>query len=213
MKLYSYFRSSAAFRVRIGMNLKGLSYTQIPVNLLDSEQLSDSYRAHNAQGLVPALALDDGTVMAQSMAILEWLEEAHPEPPLLPKDALDRAYVRGLCQHIACDVHPLNNMSVTNYLKEDLGADSEAIHRWYTRWMHRGFSAIEAQVSGGNGRFCHGDTPGMTDCLLIPQMFNAFRFEVDMTPFPTLRSIYDHCYSLDAFIDANPANQPDTPVN
>jgi maleylacetoacetate isomerase len=145
------------------------------------------------------------------MAVLEWLEETHPDPALLPADALGRAYVRGLCNHIACDVHPLNNMSVTNYLKEDLDADGDAILRWYTRWMHRGFTAIERQVAEAGGRHCYGDAPGMADCLLIPQMFNAFRFGVQMEPFPTLCSIYEHCNTLDAFIAANPANQPDTP--
>ena len=211
MELYSYFRSSAAFRVRIALNLKGLEYQQVPVNLLNAEQLSEHYRQHNPQGLVPALALDDNTVLAQSMAIMEWLEEAYPQPALLPDTPLERAYVRGLCQHIACDVHPLNNMSVTNYLKAHLDADTTAVHNWYSHWMHRGFSAIEEQVSSGNGQVCYGQTPGLADCLLIPQMFNAFRFEVDMAAFPTLCAIYEYCNSLDAFIAANPAYQPDTP--
>ncbi|MDA8752775.1 maleylacetoacetate isomerase [Halieaceae bacterium] len=211
MILHSYYRSSAAYRVRIALNLKGISYTQSAVNLLASQQHSPGYLARNPQGLVPALELDDGSVIAQSTAILEWLEECYPEPALLPAGSLARARVRSLCSHIACDVHPLNNMSVTSYLKEDLGADDAAIHRWYTRWMHRGFSAFELMVRDGNGRYCHGDVPGLADCLLIPQMFNAFRFDVDMGPFPTLCSIYAHCNTLEAFAQAQPTRQPDAP--
>ncbi len=213
MKLYSFFRSSSAFRVRIALNLKGISYDLVAVDLSASEQLSEDYRQHNPQALVPAIQLEDGTVISQSMAILEWLEETVPEPALLPGDVGQRAFVRGLCQHIACDMQPLNNMSVTSYLQQDLNADDDAIHRWYTRWMHRGFGALELQVADNGGHYCHGSAPGLADCLLIPQMFNAFRFGVDMTPFPTLCSIYEHCNTLEAFIAANPANQPDTPTN
>lgn len=211
MQLYSYYRSSSAFRVRIALNLKGLAYEQRPVNLDSAEQLSDSYRSLNPQGRVPALVLENGTVIAQSMAILEWLEEAHPEPALLPTTAAARAHVRSLCQQVACDMQPLNNMSVVGYLKHDLAADDDATQRWYTHWMHRGFAALEQEVADGGGHYCYGDAPGLADCLLIPQVFNAYRFGVDMAPFPTVRAIYEHCSTLDAFIAANPANQPDTP--
>lgn len=211
MILHGYYRSSATYRVRIALALKGIAYQTAAVNLLESQQHSTGYLARNPQGLVPALELEDGSVIAQSMAILEWLEETRPDPALLPDDPLSRARVRSLCNHIACDVHPLNNLSVTQYLKDDLAADDAAVQRWYSHWMHRGFRAVEQQVREGGGQYCYGERPGLADCLLIPQMFNAIRFKVDLEPFPALRSIYAHCNSLAAFSQAHPANQPDAP--
>ena len=209
MKLYSYFRSSAAYRVRIGLNLKRLAYDYVPVNLLRAEQKSAGYLSRNPQGLVPALETDDGALIAQSMAILEWLEETHPTPALLPKNPVQRARVRSMALNIACDIHPLNNIAILNYLKRELAADDAQVSAWYGVWVRRGFDAVEKTLAETAGDFCFGDTPTLADCCLIPQVFNADRFEVPTSDYPHIRRIHDHCLTLDAFADAAPARQPD----
>jgi maleylacetoacetate isomerase len=210
VKLYSYFRSSAAYRVRIGLNLKGLAYDYLPVNLLDGEHKEEAYLDKNPQGLVPAMALPDGEVLGQSMALLEWLEETCPEPPLLPADAVQRARVRSLASCIACDIHPLCNMSVTNYLKVNFAADQEEVLRWYTTWMHRGFSAIEQVLASNDGRFCFGDQPCLADVVLVPQVYNAVRFKIPLDAFPHITRVVDNCNALPTFADAAPEAQPDS---
>jgi maleylpyruvate isomerase len=209
LTLYSYFRSSAAYRVRIGLNLKGLEYHTIGVNLLQSEQRAADYLALNPHGLVPALQLPDGRLLAQSVAILEWLEDSFPEPALLPPDACERARVRAMCQSIACDIHPLNNLRVLNYLSAELGVADERKTAWYHHWLELGFSGLEQQI--GNSAFCAGDAPGMADAFLVPQIANALRFRFDMGPFPGLMRINERCCSLDAFARAHPDAQPDNP--
>jgi maleylacetoacetate isomerase len=209
MKLYTYHRSSAAYRVRIALNLKGIAYNPVSINLLEAEQKGEQYRANNPQGLIPALELDDGTVISQSTAILEWLEETHTDIPLLPQDPLQRAAVRSLVNHIACDIHPLNNLSILYYLKDSLAADQAQVDQWYSQWINRGFGAIELIAEKGNGQFCFGDQPGLADCYLIPQVFNALRFKVDINDYPTILSVYEHCNSLAAFHQAHPDQQAD----
>jgi maleylacetoacetate isomerase len=209
MKLYSYFRSSAAFRVRIALNLKGLAFEYLPVDLLKQEQKSESFMQYNPQGLVPALALDNGEVLAQSVAIIEWLEESRPEPALLPADILERARVRSMVNNICCDVHPLCNVSVTNYLKKEYNAESADTLLWYTTWMHRGFSAIEQVLAKNKVLYSFGDTPGMADIFLAPQVYNARRFNIPLDDFPHLVRVVDNCMQLDAFAQAAPEAQPD----
>lgn len=212
MILYSYFRSSAAYRVRIGLNLKGLDYAIEPVHLLKDggQQLSEQYRALNANALVPTL-LDDDHALSQSMAIVEYLDETHPEPALLPGTALDRAYVRAVAQSIACEIHPLNNLRVLKYLKHTLGVSEEAKDAWYRHWIEIGFGGLEATLTreGKAGRFCFGDTPTLADLCLVPQVFNAQRFQVDLEPYPTIVRIFDACMELPAFRQAAPKAQPD----
>ena len=209
MKLYSYYRSSAAYRVRIALNLKGLPYDYVAVNLLHSEQKSEEYMARNPQGLLPALELEGGEVLAQSVAILEWLEESVPEPALLPSDPLPRARVRSLVNNIVCDIHPLNNLSIMNYLRKELGASDEGVHRWYCNWVDRGFSAIEQNLADNMGDCCFGDQPTLADVCLIPQVYNAYRFKVPMESYPNIRQVVQHCNSLEAFANATPEAQPD----
>ncbi len=209
MKLYSYYRSSAAYRVRIALNLKGLPYDYAAVNLLHSEQKSEAYTSRNPQGLVPALELDNGELLAQSMAILEWLEETCPPPSLLPADPLQRARVRSMVNNITCDIHPLNNLSVMNYLRSELGAGDDDIHRWYCNWVDRGFKAIEQTLAGSMGDCCFGDQPTLADVCLVPQVYNAYRFKVPMEPYPNIRQVVQHCNSLPAFASAAPEVQPD----
>ncbi|MEP4487080.1 MAG: maleylacetoacetate isomerase [Halioglobus sp.] len=209
MKHYSYFRSSAAYRVRIALNLKGVDYGQVSVDLVTAEQKAQPYLALNPQGLVPALELEDGTVLNQSMAILEWLEDTYKTPALYPAAATQRALMRGFCLNIACDVHPLNNLSVLNFLKDELDAQQEQLAAWYSHWVCRVFDAAEQQVATDSGKFCFGNTPSMADCVLIPQMYNALRFNVDVGSYPTLMSIYEHCTSLPAFASADPLKQSD----
>jgi maleylpyruvate isomerase len=212
MKLYDYFRSSASYRVRIGLKLKGLEYESVPVHLVrdGGEQLKAEYRAVNPSALVPALQ-DDGATMTQSLAILEYLDEMHPLMPLLPRDALGRARVRSLSQAIACDIHPINNLRVLRYLVKQAGLTEEAKNAWYEHWVHEGFSALESTLanSADTGRFCHGDTPTIADCVLVPQVFNAVRFKIDMAPYPTIARIDAECAKLPAFVAAHPSNQPD----
>lgn len=212
MKLYSYFRSSASYRVRIALNLKGLPYETVPVHLLNNggEQLSEQYRGINPDGLVPALD-DDGAVLTQSLAIIEYLEETHPQLPLLPLEAQARAYVRAVALAIACDIHPVNNLRILKYLTKTLQVDENAKNAWYRHWCEQGLGALEKLVAGSGraGRFVLGDTPTLADCFLVPQIFNAQRFDCDLSAMPTLMRINDACLALPAFADAAPARQPD----
>ena len=203
LTLYSYWRSSAAYRVRIALNLKGLSYQTIPVHLINNggEQLSDAYRAINPQGLVPVL-LHQGHVLTQSMAICEYLDECFEQYPLLPADSLARAQVRSLALQVACEIHPINNLRVQKYLKDQCGDALDTIE-WMTHWMTEGFSAIEQQLENS------ADRPGLFECFLVPQVYNAERYGTDMSVFPVIRQIVAQCRELPAFSDAAPENQPD----
>ncbi len=209
MILYGYALSSASYRVRIALNLKGLEATTVPVHLRRGEQRQPDFLQLNSQGFVPALRLDDGAVLTQSMAIIEYLEETHPQPRLLPAAPKARARVRALCQLIACDVHPLNNLRVLKYLEAQLGLDENARNAWYRHWIQSGFEALEQSFArdAPSGRFCHGDSPGMADVLLVPQVFNARRFSVDLAPYPRLVAIDAACRELPAFAAAAPERQ------
>ena len=212
MKLHTYFRSSAAYRVRIALNLKGLDYEAVPVHLVrgGGEHRQPAYLGLNPAGLVPALE-DQGQVLTQSLAIVEYLEETHPQPALLPAAALDRARVRAIAQAIACDIHPVNNLRVLQYLTRELGASEEQKNAWYRHWIGVGMQAVEAMLAGDarTGAFCHGDTPGLADCCLVPQVFNARRFGCDLSAMPTVLRIADTCAGLEAFGRAAPEAQPD----
>jgi len=212
MRLYDYFRSSAAYRVRIAFNLKGVTPDERTfVHLRMGNQRAQDYLALNPQGLVPALELDDGAVLTQSLAIIEYLDEAYPEPPLLPADAADRARVRAIALQIACEIHPLNNLRVLNYLVGTLGLSREQKDGWYRYWIDVGFEALEKTLSHdtATGRFCHGGQPTLADICLVPQIANARRFSIDMSPYPTLTRIEGACRELPAFAAAEPARQPD----
>jgi len=211
MKLYDYFRSSAAYRVRIALNLKGVSPERASVHLRRGAQRAEDYLAMNPQGLVPALVTDTGDVLTQSLAIIEWLEESYPQPPLLPPEAAGRARVRALALAIACDIHPLNNLRVLNYLTGTLGATDAQKDGWYRYWCDVGLEALETQLAreASTGKFCHGDTPTMADICLVPQLANARRVDLDLTPYPTLLAIETACTALPAFAAAAPARQPD----
>lgn len=216
MKLYHYFRSSASYRVRIALNLKGLTCEQIPVHLLKDggQQLLPEYRAINADALVPALVVDDGAtdaVITQSLAIIEYLDEVHPQPPLLPASAADRAFVRSVALSIACDIHPLNNLRVLRYLSGNLKVSDADRDAWYRHWCEQGLQALETTLARDKrvGRFCYGDAPTLADCCLIPQIYNARRLQCDLSALPTIMRINDHCLTLDAFGKASPENQPD----
>ena len=212
MKLYSFFRSSAAYRVRIALNLKGLPYDYSPVHLSrgGGEQLRPEFRSVNPQALVPVLQ-DGERLFSQSLAIIEYLDEVHPSPPLLPKTPAERARVRALAQTIACEIHPLNNTRVLNYLTGVAGVGDDAKNSWYRHWVAEGFKSLEARLAGApaTGKFCHGDTPGIADCCLVPQVFNARRFKCDLSPYPTLIAIEGRCQALEAFQRAAPERQPD----
>lgn len=215
MKLYSYFRSSAAYRVRIALNLKGLPYDIVPVHLLKNggEQLTEDYRKLNPDGLVPAL-IDEaagGFALTQSLSIIEYLDEAYPTPALLPSHAVDRAFVRSLALTIACEIHPLNNLRVLRYLTQKLKVSEDEKNAWYRHWVVQGLSAVEATLANDSrvGKFCYGDTPTLADCFLVPQVFNAQRFNCDLSDMPTIVRINDACLALDAFVKASPAQQPD----
>ncbi len=214
MRLYSYWRSSSAYRVRIALNLKGLDYELIPVHLVrdGGEQHSESFRRINPQQLVPALECDS-TVITQSMAIVEFLEERWPARPLLPADAGERAKVRSLAQLIACEIQPLNNLRVLAELRLSFGADAAQVRHWYRHWLGLGFSALEAELrrNAANGDFCGGDVPGMADAFLIPQVYNARRYDFDLAACPTIARIDANCAVLPEFIAATPENQPDAP--
>jgi maleylacetoacetate isomerase len=211
VRLYAYYRSSAAYRVRIALALKGLSAEIRPVNLAAGEQAGDEFRGRNPQGLVPVLETDDGTCLSQSVAILEWLEETIPEPALYPASALDRARYRALCQHIASDIHPLNNLRVLRYLGGPMSQSKEAIDTWYAHWITLGFSALEGEVAGWGTGFSLGDDPGMFEVMLVPQLYNARRFAVATDAFPALVELDARCATIDAFRTAHPHRQPDTP--
>lgn len=206
--LHSYWRSSAAYRVRIGLNLKGLDYTQVAHDLRAGEQRAAEYRRIAPQGLVPALEAD-GTVLTQSPAILEWLEERHPTPALLPAEANPRAVVRAMAAIVGCDIHPLNNLRVLKALKHDLGAEQAVIDRWVAHWIGEGFAALEALVQQHGRGFCFGDAPTLADCFLVPQLYNARRFAVDLSPFPALLAVDRRCAELEPFARAAPERQPD----
>jgi maleylacetoacetate isomerase len=210
MKLYTFFRSSAAFRVRIALNVKGLPYESLPKAFAKNEHRAADYLALNPQGLIPALAID-GVVLSQSLAIIEYLDERHPQPPLLPSDPIDRARVRSMAMAIACEIHPLNNLRVLNYLKGELKQDEAGVATWYRHWVTEGFRGLEVQARefSAAGRYCFGDTLSLADVCLVPQMFNARRFKTDLTPFPTLAGISAHLESLPAFAAARPEVQPD----
>ena len=212
MKLHTYFRSSAAFRVRIALNIKGVAYEAVPRHLLKEggQHRSADYLAANPQGLIPALE-DHGVVLAQSLAIIEYLEETHPEPPLLPRNAIERAQVRAMALGIACDVHPLQNLSVTNYLSQELKQDDTAVERWRTHWISKGFRALEelAKRHSGDGVHCFGSSVTLADVFLLPQLVSARRFKCDVAPYPTLVNIGKHLETLPAFAKAAPAAQPD----
>jgi len=210
MKLYTYYRSSAAYRVRIALNLKGLEREEAYVHLRRQEQRAPAYLKENPQGLVPTL-IDGDVGIGQSLAIIEYLEETHPEPPLLPATPAARARVRQLALLIAADIHPIDNLKVLNYLTREMGVDEADRLKWYRHWVDEGLTALEALLAGNadTGRYCHGDAPGLADVCLVPQMYNAARFEVDMAPYPTLCRINDACLELAAFADAAPDVQPD----
>jgi maleylacetoacetate isomerase/maleylpyruvate isomerase len=207
VKLYTYFRSSASFRVRIALNLKGLAYQPAFVHLAKGEHRQPQYTSVNAQALVPTLELDDGTRLTQSLAIMEWLDEKHPSPALLPKDPLARARVRALSDLIACEIHPLNNLRVLQHLKR-LGRTQDEIDAWYRHWIADGLQKFEAEMAG-SGRFCHGDTPTMADCCLVPQIFNAKRYSSDLAAYPKTLRVFESCMKLEAFDRAQPSKQPD----
>ena len=211
MKLYDYFRSSAAYRVRIALNLKGVAPERGFVHLRKGAQREEAYLALNPQGLVPALATDGGDVLTQSLAILEWLDETYPVPPLLPAEAAGRARVRAIALSIACDIHPLDNTRVLNYLTGTLGITGAQKDGWYKYWIDVGFEALETRLAreAATGRFCHGDAPTIADICLVPQLANARRVAFDFAPYPTLTRIEAACLALPAFAAAAPAKQPD----
>lgn len=211
MKLHGYFRSSAAFRARIALNLKGLGYDNAFHHLRKNEQNAPAFLKLNPMGLVPALQ-DDSTVVPQSLAIIEYLDETHPNPPLLPKSPAERARVRALALSIACEIHPLNNLRVLTYLKGVMKVSDAQHDEWYRHWVLEGFRGLEGMLKGGGtGRFCHGDTPTMADICLVPQVFNAKRFLDDaaLSAFPTIMRVFGECMKLPAFDKAQPSKQPD----
>lgn len=210
MKLYTHFRSSAAFRVRIALNLKGLQYESIPKAFAKHEHRSADYLAVNPQGLIPALDIE-GAVLSQTIAIIEYLNEQYPTPAFLPADAVARAQVRSMALAVACDIHPLNNLRVLNYLRKELKQDDSGVNSWYRHWVTAGFKGLEQQARQHSkaGRFCHGDAVSLADICLVPQMFNARRFETDLSAFPTLVGISSHLESLPAFAAARPEVQAD----
>ncbi|HEV3428884.1 MAG TPA: maleylacetoacetate isomerase [Paraburkholderia sp.] len=213
MKLYSYFRSSASYRVRIALNLKNLPYEYVPVHLVreGGEQLKPEYRKINPDAIVPTLIDDENHAIQQSLAIIEYLEETHPEPPLLPKSPADRAHVRSLALQVACEIHPLDNLRVLKYLKHTLGVDEAAKDAWYRHWIESGFATLEERLANDprTGKLCFGDTPTLADLCLVPQVFNANRFKIDTMRYPTIQRICDYAAQLDAFARAAPGAQPD----
>ena len=212
IKLYSYFRSSASYRVRIALGLKGLPYEYVAVHLLKDggQQLVSAFRALNAEALVPVLE-DDGRVLTQSLAIIEYLDETHPQPPLLPRGAVERAYVRSVALAIACEIHPLNNLRVLRYLVRTLGASEEQKNAWYRHWVEDGLAALEARLAAEqrHGRYVLGDAVTLADVCVVPQIFNAQRMNCTLDHVPTIMRIFENCMALDAFVDAQPSRQPD----
>ena len=213
MKLYNYFRSSASYRVRIALALKGLSYEYVAVHLVKNEQLGEAFRALAPSQLVPALVLDEPGIapLTQSLAIIEYLEETHPEPPLLPAEPLGRARVRAIALDIACEIHPLDNLLVLRVLVKDMGVSEDDKNRWYRHWVETGLETVERQLAGhtATGRFCHGDTPGLADCVLVPQIHNAQRMNCRLDHVPAVMRIYENCMAEAAFSTTQASACPD----
>jgi len=210
VKLYTYFRSSAAFRVRIALNLKGLAYEPVYVHLAKGEHRRPEYAEINPQALVPTLELDDGKRLVQSLAIIEWLDERYPKPRLVPSEPFSRARVRSIAYLIACEIHPLNNLRVLQHLKRALGQTQEQIDAWYRHWIAEGLAKVEAELARpGSGTFVQGDSPSLADCCLVPQIFNAKRYSCDLAPYPITMRVFDACMKLEAFDRAQPSKQPD----
>ncbi len=216
MRLHNYFRSSASYRVRIALALKGLAYEYVPVHLVKNEQLAPGYRDLAPAQLVPALTLDasgdaPAATLTQSLAIIEYLDETHPEPPLLPKDALGRARVRALALDIACEIHPLDNLRVLRYLQREMGVADDGKDKWYRHWVETGLEVVERQLVDHpeSGRFCHGDAPGLADCVLVPQIFNAQRMNCRLDHVPTVMRAFDACMAESAFASTQPSACPD----
>jgi maleylacetoacetate isomerase len=211
MRLYGFSRSSAAFRVRIALNLKGIAFDHINISLPDGDQFGDNYTKVNPQGRVPTLIDGDNTLI-QSMAILEYLDETHPNPALMPSDPLARARVRGLADIIACDIHPLNNLAILKFLGNQMGAEKEAVNiTWYQHWIYEGFNALESLLGSDSetGTFAHGESPGLIDICIVPQVHNAKRYDCDLSPYPVLMGIFAECMQLEAFDSAQPSKQPE----
>jgi maleylacetoacetate isomerase len=216
MQLYNYFRSSASYRVRIALALKKLDYEYLPVHLVKNEQLAPAFRALAPSQLVPALVLDDAAsgapaTITQSLAIIEYLDETVREPPLLPADALGRARVRAIALDIACEIHPLDNLRVLRYLQSELKVSDEDKNRWYRHWVETGLDVVERELAGhpSTGRFCHGDTPGLADCVLVPQIFNARRVDCRLDHVPTVMRVFEACMAEPAFASTQPSACPD----
>jgi maleylpyruvate isomerase len=211
MILYSFHRSSASFRTRIALNLKAIPYEQRAIHLRKGEQFASAYAKLNPQDQVPTLVNDRGDVLVQSPAILEYLEETHPFPPLLPKDPVERARVRALAMVVGADIHPIDNLRVLNYLQKVLQVSEGQFEDWFNHWIALGFKGLEAMLAGHpqTGKFCHGDTPTLADVYLVPQVFNSLRFKLNLAPYPTIRRIHETCMQHPAFDKAQPKNQPD----
>jgi maleylacetoacetate isomerase len=208
MELYNYFRSSASYRVRIALALKGLAYDYKPVHLAKNEQFNESFSSVSASRLVPLLR-DGPALLTQSLAIIEYLEETHPQPALLPKAAIERARVRALALDIACEIHPLNNLRVLRYLVHSLKVGEDDKERWYRHWVESGLETVERQLLAQPSRFCHGDTPTLADCVLVPQIFNARRYNCRTDHVPQVMRVFDACMQLDAFAKTQPSACPD----
>ena len=208
MELFNYCRSSASYRVRIALALKGLDYNYRPVHLVRNEQLQESYAAVSASRLVPLLQ-DGDEMLTQSMAIIEYLDETHPQPPLLPATPLERARVRALAQDIACEIHPLNNLRVLRYLVHDLKVSEDDKNRWYRHWVESGLAVVESRLAAAPARYCHGETPGLADCVLVPQIFNARRLHCNTAGVPQVMRVFDACMQLPAFEETRPEKCPD----
>jgi len=210
MKLYTYFRSSASYRVRIALALKGLAYESVFVNLPKAEHQTGEYRAVNPQALVPALD-DRGHVLIQSLAIMEYLDEAYPEPPILPRAPLERAYVRAVAQIVACEIHPLNNLRTLKHIRATYKLDDEGVNTWYRHWIATGLASLESYLAaaGSTGLYVFGDMVTIADCCLVPQIFNAKRFDCDLAPYPTVMRVFEQCMKLAPFERTQPSRQPD----
>ena len=210
IELYTFFRSSASFRVRIALNVKGIAYTPHAISLPKNEQAGASFRAVNPAGLVPAL-VDNGTILSQSLAIIEYLDEVHPGPKLIPADPLARAYVRAYSQIVACEIHPLNNLRVLKHVKRTYQLDDEGVNTWYRHWIAEGFQMLESTLEreAKHGAYVYRDQVTMADCCLVPQVFNAQRYNCDLAPYPITMGIFERCMKLPAFVAAEPMKQPD----